>query len=860
MGVLERFDKLVDRSGAGALLDQMYEFAFGERQPSDALRYMGTPALLSGFLPYRGYLPDDEIFENLNSVGWVLEIQPLLGSDERVDSVLAGMFEENFPDEVDVQVSSYASPYAGEVLEKWARPRVKMGGVMEEIGRARAEHFRKMIWRSGSRNGPFMLRDFRCFLSVSMPKKEKQDQQVARLADLRKKIEGSLNTLQLSHMRLNASDLISLIYGWMNMGENPTNPKIDYDPGMWLCDQMLRADTSTEVFRERLVTNTNTFGKESYRRDSLHSRSTLAKKMDLRTYSVARLPKLASQGFMMGLLGHFNQDALRLSGAVWSTLKISYKSAERSLAESQMRSARAARQYQSPFKGMFPKMIAKADEWRGVNGHVQDGARLVNFTYSVMTQTPEGTGEETERALRGVYRNQGWELERNDCAHLPVMLSCLPMGFGDGFERDLQQLKFMRTGLSRHMPALAPLQGQPKGGPLPHVMLTTRLGQPMYFSPFQNEGNGNHNMTVTGASGSGKSVLMQAICADGLAQGYHGMVIDDGRSFETLCKVLGGDHVVFKLENAICVNPFSLVSERALADQDERLAAMNSIVQVIALMARGDEGCTREELGLIDGLVGEVWQKKNRRGSVWDVYSLLKRAGTSQAENLASALRPYAEGTYREFFEGEASLAMKNPFTVFEMSDLESMKELRSVVVLCLLFQIEQRMQVGGRRQRKMVIIDEAWQMLGGGPAGKFIEGFARRARKEGGALITGTQSVNDYYANSGAQAAFENSDWRIVMRVSSEEADGLKDSKRLALDDQTLPILKSLRMSPGEYSEMMVFGPGTRFVARLVLDPFSAAMYSSSPDVYSRIQDETRRGKPLLEVVREIALGASNA
>ena len=54
---------------------------------------------------------------------------------------------------------------------------------------------------------------------------------------------------------------------------------------------------------------------------------------------------------------------------------------------------------------------------------------------------------------------------------------------------------------------------------------------------------------------------MHGVCADGLAIGYHAMVIDDGRSFETLCKILGGEHVVFRADEAVSLNPLSMISD-----------------------------------------------------------------------------------------------------------------------------------------------------------------------------------------------------------------------------------------------------------------------------------------------------------
>ena len=73
---------------------------------------------------------------------------------------------------------------------------------------------------------------------------------------------------------------------------------------------------------------------------------------------------------------------------------------------------------------------------------------------------------------------------------------------------------------------------------------------------------------------------------------------------------------------------------------------------------------------------------------------------------------------------------------------------------------------------------------MGDGAAGKYIEGFARRCRKEGGALITGTQSLEDFYSTAGARACIENSDWSVVLRLKPEALEQFRKSDRLQADD----------------------------------------------------------------------------
>src|SRR3546814_13645957 len=72
--------------------------------------------------------------------------------------------------------------------------------------------------------------------------------------------------------------------------------------------------------------------------------------------------------------------------------------------------------------------------------------------------------------------------------------------------------------------------------------------------------------------GSGKSVLLQELCAALRGAGAKVVVIDDGRSFEHSVKLQGGRFVEFTLAAGFSLNPFSMVDDaRAEADEDSRL-------------------------------------------------------------------------------------------------------------------------------------------------------------------------------------------------------------------------------------------------------------------------------------------------
>ena len=118
-----------------------------------------------------------------------------------------------------------------------------------------------------------------------------------------------------------------------------------------------------------------------------------------------------------------------------------------------------------------------------------------------------------------------------------------------------------------------------------------------------------------------------------------------------------------------------------------------------------------------------------------------------EANNLSIMLYPYTkEGMFGRYFEGKSNIDLNNSFVVLELDGLSDKGNLRSVALFILMIQINQVMYLSGnKRQIKQVIIDEAWQLLGKGRAGEFIEKGYRVARKYGGSYMTITQKISDY-------------------------------------------------------------------------------------------------------------------
>ena len=210
-------------------------------------------------------------------------------------------------------------------------------------------------------------------------------------------------------------------------------------------------------------------------------------------------------------------------------------------------------------------------------------------------------------------------------------------------------------------------------------------------------------------------------------------------------------------------------------------------------------------------------------------------------------------------FAGSAPPALDAALTVFELAELKGRGDVQAAVLMLVVFLATQRMYHGPRTRAKAMVIDEAWDLLSGEDSRAFLEGAARRARKYRGALVTGTQSVNDYYANPAARAAWDNADWTIFLAQKDESVELLKREKRIHCDPGMERALKSLATAEGRWAELVLHGPDGWRLARLALDAWSVALFSSRGPAWAEVERLKARGLATVEAIDRIA-GADGA
>lgn len=430
------------------------------------------------------------------------------------------------------------------------------------------------------------------------------------------------------------------------------------------------------------------------------------------------------------------------------------------------------------------------------------------------------------------WSDQGWQLMPDVYFVKPFFLTSLPF---NAEKAALMELFRYRTLSTEHVAAILPVMGDWKGTGTPTLSLISRNGQLMSLCLF--DSSTNYNAVVAAQSGSGKSFLANEIIMSYLGQGAQIWVIDIGRSYKKLSDSVGGDFTVFDAASGVCLNPFEMVE-----NYDEETDILVGLVSAMAAQQRPLDDYQEAEL---KRTMAEAWAVHGRGLSIDRLAEALKSNPDPRVTDVGVQLYSFtSRGEYGRFFAGSNNVSFRSNFTVLELEELQGRKHLQQVVLLQLLYQIQQAMYLGDRSRRKIVLIDEAWSLLTEGNVAKFIEHAYRRFRKYGGSAITLTQSIEDLYGSPAGRSIADNAAFRLYLGQKAETIARVVADKRISVSDATMRWLQTVHTVPGLYSEIFFQSDGgAQGIGRLMVSPFLQLLYSSRPDDVTAIERQTKAG-----------------
>lgn len=350
----------------------------------------------------------------------------------------------------------------------------------------------------------------------------------------------------------------------------------------------------------------------------------------------------------------------------------------------------------------------------------------------------------------------------------------------------------------------------------------------------------NANMVVFAKSGAGKSFSIKLEALRSLMMGIEIIVIDPENEYKTLCEAVGGTYLRLSLASQTRINPFDLPR---VFDQDEADNALQANIitlhGLLRLMIGGatvsnSTGATSMtnltpsedadlDLAIINtyaraGITRDPLTHNATPPTMNDLYNTLASM-TGNGPDLAMRLRKFTTGTFSGIFSEQSNVEIDNPFLVFNIRDLED--ELRPIGMYIVLNYIWNK--VKSDRRKRILIVDEAWQLMKYDDSAAFMFSLAKRARKYFLGLTTISQDVEDFLSNKMGRAVVANSSLQLLLKQAPSAVDIIGETFKLTNEEKA-------RLTEFPVGEGLFFAGLNHVIIRVLASETEASLISTNP------------------------------
>lgn len=310
----------------------------------------------------------------------------------------------------------------------------------------------------------------------------------------------------------------------------------------------------------------------------------------------------------------------------------------------------------------------------------------------------------------------------------------------------------------------------------------------------------NANMVVFAKSGAGKSFTVKLETIRSMMVGTDVVIIDPENEYQKLSDAVAGSYIRLSLNSDTRINPFDLPRVIDSDDADDALRAnLVTLHGLLRQMLGGSQmtadgqimsGLTAAEEADIDqalidtyarvGITSDPLTHNSTPPTIAELYdTLLHMGGTGPS--LAQRLRKFTSGTFAGIFSQQSNVDINNNMVVFNIRDLED--ELRPVAMYIVLNHIWNITRTD--QKRRMLIVDEAWQLMKHDDSANFLFSLSKRARKYQLGLTTISQDVEDFMGSKMGRAIVANSSMQLLLKQSPSAVDVLSNVFKLTEEEQ---------------------------------------------------------------------------
>ena len=827
------------------------------------------PNLYGDSLPYLEFIPEMNAF--LMDDGAIMAsfiCQPLNGVNTEIQNALEDLFKNEFPANMFVQISMFASPDIKWMLNAYEGCRSQRNSdpetsdLLDGVAKDNYQYLNQKTLDPFSERGDLLLRDIECWVTITLPTRELTPSAKEIDTFIRKysALKGTLESINLCPRPMSAEDFLHRMKVLHNWGSDAMWRKrpYEFDASKLIRDQILDKGRQIKVYQDGVeLGNTED--------DSLPKEGKFVKFLSVQHY-----PRVMTFGQLYSLVVDWQRGNSGIRCPFFMTLNIHYPHQVAAKDKFMKKRTYVSHMSNTVFAKWVERIVWQKEDYDKFNLSIEkENAQFTNAYLQIMLFCNDrADGVRVSQQVRSHGSKTHWSLQEDQFFCMPFLKAALPGGQSLEAMEKLQRYSIFPSNVLKHLcPIISSWKGN--GFKKPIYPMVTREGQLFMWDPYTSDGN--FNITVAAASGSGKSFWVNGLITNILSSGTEGgrnlfhddddpetpihsfskhdggrvFCIDVGRSYEKLVDMCGGRFVVFDKNFNYSLNPFKSIHEFEGAE-----GQADMLISLISYFAAPESKLKQFQASELSNIVTDVWYAKGNNGTVDDVRDACMAHSESRMKDIGAQLKPWCRGgVYGSYFSDEKPpIDFTGHFIVFELEELKSNKILQRAVLLQCISSIQHEMFLTGRDRQKAFILDECWEFLSDKDGGsdhirKFLEAGWRRFRKTNSLGCAISQSINDFYKSDVGEAIIANSQWKVLLRQEPEQVDQAQASGKFSGSDQEFELLKSLHTRKGEYSEAYIRGSNAAQIVRLYVPRYMQLMFTTDPDELRQIDTYRKQG-----------------
>lgn len=366
----------------------------------------------------------------------------------------------------------------------------------------------------------------------------------------------------------------------------------------------------------------------------------------------------------------------------------------------------------------------------------------------------------------------------------------------------------------------------------------------------------NGNSVVFAKSGAGKSFTVKLEALRSMMFGIEIFIIDPENEYQRMCDAVGGAYVRLSLNSPTRINPFDLPkvvdseeAEDALRSnlitlhgllrlmmggaQTQMLGGNSAVLPALSPSEEADLDAALIETYAKAGITNDPLTHTGVPPTIADLYDTLLHMGGTGPQ-LAQRLRKYTTGTFAGIFSQQSNIDINNPLVVFNIRDLED--ELRPVAMYIVLNYIWNKTK--SDQKRRILIVDEAWQLMKYEDSANFLFSLAKRARKYNLGITTITQDVEDFMGSRMGRAIVANASMQFLLKQSATAVDVLSEVFKLTSEE-------TKRLSQFPVGQGLFFAGQNHVHIQVVASPTETGLITTNPQQVQQLNTQQQGQQP---------------